>query len=150
MKKKKINLMSGGKNIWSNNQVNINKEESEYFFEIGTELTNDVAEAVAIMMRKVDWNSPVWDLEINDVVSENIGPEKSLYWLTGGKNEWINLEHYKKPWSEYYLDFQEEFGIIIVSIIKKSKNLKEIRDKFNKYLNLPILYDFALSKNMIK
>lgn len=151
MKKRRVDVESKSlRNIYSNNQVNISKENEEYFFEIHSEMTNDVAEAVSIMMSKVDWNSSIWELEIKDIVTENISPAKSLYWLTGGTQEWTNLEHYKKPWSEYYLDFQEEFGMLIINIIKKSKKLKDVRNNFVKYFSLPTLYDFAISKNMIK
>lgn len=150
MKKRKVEIKSkGSKIIYSSEFINISKENEEYFFEIGNQLTNDIAEAVSILMRKIDWNSEIWNLEIKDIVTEDISPEKSLYWLTGGYDEWQSLEHYNKPWSEYYLDFQEEFGMLIVNIIKKSKTLKDVRDKFMRFLNLPTLYDFAISKDML-
>jgi hypothetical protein len=150
MKKRKVEIKSkGSKIVYSSEFINISKENDEYFFEIGNQLTNDIAEAVSILMRKIDWNSEIWNLEIKDIVTEDISPEKSLYWLTGGYDEWQSLEHYNKPWSEYYLDFQEEFGMLIVNIIKKSKTLKDVRDKFMRFLNLPTLYDFAISKNML-
>jgi hypothetical protein len=150
MKKRKVGLKPIGKNIYNKGIVSVSKEEKEYFFEIGKELTSDVAEAVAILMRNVDSNEAIWDLEINDIVYENLSPGKSLFWLTGGYLEWRTLENYNKPWSELYLDFQEEFGYLILNIVKKSKTLNDIKENFLKYLNLPILYDFALSKNMIK
>lgn len=151
MKKRKVDLESkGSQNIYSDKIITISKENDEYFFEIGTEMTNDIAEAVSILMRKSEFNSNIWDLELKDVFTENITPEKALFWLTGGYTEWRTLEHYNKPWSECYLDFQEEFGMIIINIVKKSKNLKDIRKNFIKYLNLPTLYEFAISKNMIR
>ena len=70
-------------------------------------------------MRKVDFNEAVWDLEVSNIVLENITPERSLFWLTGGYSEWRTLENYNKPWCDCYLDFQEEFGYLIVNIIKK-------------------------------
>jgi len=127
------------------------KEGDEYFFEIGSEMTTDVAEAVSIFMRNIDWNDPIWNTAVNEkMIYENITPEKSLYWLTGGVKEWSSLNHYNRPWCDCYLDFQEEFGFLIVNIVKKSKTLLDIRNSFMKYLNLPILYNFAISKNMIK
>lgn len=151
MKKKKVEIKSkGSKVIFSNETIIISKENEEYFFEIGNQLTNDISEAVSILMYRIDWESPVWELEIEEVITENICPEKSLYWLTGGYEEWQSLEHYNKPWSEYYLDFQEEFGMLIVNIIKKSKKLKDIRNKFTRLLHISILYDFAISKGMVK
>ena len=150
MKKRKVGLKPIGKSIYNKGVVNVSKEENEYFFEIGKELTSDVAEAVAILMRNVDFNEAIWDLEISDIIYENITPEKSLFWLTGGYTEWRTLENYRKPWCDCYLDFQEEFGFLILNIIKKSKTLKDIRENFLKYLNLPVLYDFALSNKIIK
>ncbi len=127
------------------------KEGDEYFFEIGSEMTTDVAEAVSIFMRNIDWNDPIWNTAVNEkMIYENITPEKSLYWLTGGVKEWSSLNHYNRPWCDCYLDFQEEFGFLIVNIVKKSKTLLDIRNSFMKYLNLPILYNFAISRNMIK
>jgi hypothetical protein len=90
-------------------------------------------------------------MEINkNIIYEDITPEKSLYWLSGGNNEWNSLKNYNKSWCDCYLDFQEEFGFLIVNIVKKSKTLLDIRNAFVKYLNLPTLYNFAISKNMIK
>lgn len=151
MKRRKVALKTVGKNdVYNDGIVRVTKEENVYFFEIGNELTSDVAEAAALLMRKFDWDNNIWNLELEDIDIENITPEKSLFWLTGGYSEWRTLENYNKPWCDCYLDFQEEFGILIFNIVKRTKNLKEIRDNFYKYLNLPILYDFALSKNMIK
>ncbi len=149
MKKRKIDLKPIGKVIVSNDKFKISKDNDDYFFEIGKELTHDVGEAVAILMRKADFNDEIWNLEINNIVTENLTPAKTLFWLTGGYSEWRTLENYKKPWSEYCLEFQEEFGYLIINIIKKSKKLKDIRDLFIKHLNLPTLYEFALSRNMI-
>lgn len=152
MKKKKIVLESKRSNDdYIEEIVRINKSNNnEYFFEIGTEVTEDIAEAVSILMRKVDWNDNIWNREIKEVDMNLITPEKSLFWLTGGYAEWRTLDNYNKPWCDCYLDFQEEFGILIINIIKKSKSFKEVRDNFNKYLNLPILYNFAVSKDMIR
>lgn len=151
MKRRKVTLKTVGKNdVYNDGIVRVTKEENVYFFEIGNELTSDVAEAAALLMRKFDWDNAIWDLELEDIDVENITPEKSLFWLTGGYSEWRTLENYNKPWCDCYLDFQEEFGILIFNIVKRTKKLKEIRDNYYKYLNLPILYDFALSKNMIK
>jgi hypothetical protein len=150
MKKRKLDLKPMVNDIYNKGIVRASKEENEYFFEIGKELTSDVAEAVAILMRKVDFNEAIWDLEVSNIILENITPERSLFWLTGGYSEWRTLENYNKPWCDCYLDFQEEFGYLIVNIIKKSKTLKDIRENFLKYLNLPILYDFAINRKMIR
>jgi hypothetical protein len=70
--------------------------------------------------------------------------------LCVGDAEWKSLEHYNTPWCDCYLDFQEEFGFLIVNIIKRAKNLDDIRKYFLEYLNLPTLYEFALSKNLVR
>jgi hypothetical protein len=151
MRKRKLDLRTRGKiDVYSYDSINISREENEYFFEIGNDLTSDVAEAVSILMRRVDYDDFVWDIKIKNIITENITPEKALFWLTGGYEEWKILDNYNKPWVECYLDFQEEFGYIIANIMKKSKNLREVRDNFIKHLNLTTLYDFALSKDMIK
>jgi hypothetical protein len=151
MKKKKIVLESKRSNDdYVNDVVRINKSNNEYFFEIGTEITEDIAEAISILMRKVDWNDSIWENDLKSINTDLITPEKCLFWLTGGYTEWRTLENYNKPWCDCYLDFQEEFGMMVVSIIKKSKKFKDIRDNFNKYLSLPTLYNFAVSKDMIR
>ena len=101
-------------------------------------------------MRSFDKNHSVWETEIDNIKIEEISPEKSLFWLTGGYTEWRSLENYNRPWCDCYLEFQEEFGFLIINIVKKSRTLGDIRDGFLRYLNLPILYDFAISRNLIK
>ena len=151
MKRRKLALKSVGKNdVYNSGIVRVTKEEGTYFFEIGSELTSDVAEAVALLMRKVDWNDSLWDMEIEDAKTDEITPEKALFWLTGGYAEWRTLENYNKPWCDCYLDFQEEFGMLIFNIAKRNKKLRDIRNNYYKYLSLPILYDFAISKKMIR
>ena len=151
MRKKKVSLSIASNDLYSDNTIRISKEQNEYYFEIGKEITTDIAEAVSMLMRQKDnWNNSFWNLEVKDICYQDISPEKSLFWLTGGYSEWRTLEHYNKPWCDCYLDFQEEFGIIIINSIRRSKTLRDIRNNFIKYLNLPILYDFAINKNMIK
>ena len=151
MKRRKLALKSVGKNdVYNSGIVRVTKEEGTYFFEIGSELTSDVAEAVALLMRKVDWNDSLWDMEIEDAKTDEITPEKALFWLTGGYAEWRTLENYNRPWCDCYLDFQEEFGMLIFNIAKRNKKLRDIRNNYYKYLSLPILYDFAISKKMIR
>jgi hypothetical protein len=104
---------------------------------------------VAILMRlNSKWNDEIWNLECTDIDYFNIHPSKCLYWLSGSDNEWIKGDNYKKSWHEVQLDFQEEFGIIVISILKKSKNLRDIRTGFLKHLNLATLYNFAIEKEI--
>jgi len=148
MKRKKVDLMRKF-NFWSDNFTKIDKEGDQYYFEIGSDITTDISEAVAIMMTYKNKNSDkFWQLELKEIDYYNIKPELALYWLTGGDYEWKIMNNYKKQWMECSLDFQEEFGIIIFNIIKKSKTMNDIREGFIKYLSLPILYEFALEKNL--
>lgn len=151
MKRKRTLLKEiGTKIIYDNNTIIISREGNEWFFEIGKELTTDLGEAVSLLLRNCDTSDPVWKVEIKEIDTNNISPEKSLYWLTGGEREWKTLEHYNRPWCDCYLDFQEEFGLLVMSIINRSKTLDEMRKHFIEYLNLPVLYDFALSKKLLR
>lgn len=132
-----------------NDIISHKKIENFLTFEIGDEITNDIAEAVCMLMLKIDDDDPIWDKKIENNSLLNISPEKSLFWLSGGHKEWDTLLNYNKPWSEYYLEFGNRFGDEVINSVTNSKKLKDIRDNFTKNLNLTILYDFALSKNMI-
>ena len=71
MKRKRIDLQISkeeirrDKEILNQSILNVSKQENEYFFEIGGESTTDVAEAVSILMRKVEWNDSIWDMELD-------------------------------------------------------------------------------------
>lgn len=151
MKKRKDLLERIGTNtIFTDKTRKISIEGNKWFFEIGKELTTDIAEAVSLLIRDCDINDQVWDVEIKDINTEDITPEKSLYWLSGGYKEWKSLENYNRPWCDCYLDFQEEFGFSILNIVNRSKTLGDVRKHFIENLNLTVLYDFALSRNLIR
>lgn len=151
MKRRKQDLKKEQDDLFNESIVKVNIESSDYFFEVGNDATNDIAEAVAMMMRNVSLvNDSIWDMDIKKIKHEDITPEKALFWLTGGYTEWRTLEHYNRPWCDCYLDFQEEFGFLVVNIIKRSKKMRDVRENFIKYLNLPVLYDFAMSRDMLK
>ena len=135
--------------IFKNNIVKITKENDEQLcFEIVNYITYDISEAVSLLI-KYDLSDKIWDIDIKVNIND-ILPEKTLYWLSGGEKEWTTKEHYIKDWSDCYLDFQEQFGFIIMNILRKSRKLRDIKQGFNKNLNLPIIYDFAISKNLVK
>ena len=151
MKRKKDLLEKiGNKIIFNEDEVKISQEGNQWFFEINNELTTDIAEATTLLMRICSKDSFVWEIEIKDINTEEITPNKCLYWLTGGNNEWKTLPNYKSPWCELYLEYQEEFGMMIIEIIEKSKKIGDIRKHFIKNLNLPILYEFALENDLLK
>jgi hypothetical protein len=153
MKRRKLDLKPvGATYVYERGIVKIAKEDNAYFFEIGSDLTTDVAEAVALLMRKVEWNDEIWNIDLEGLNSnpENITPEKALFWLSGGSYEWRTLENYCKPWCDCCLEFQEEFGMLIYNIVKRTKSLREIRDSYVSHLSLPVLYDFALGRGMVR
>ena len=148
MKRKKL-LTSELKYVLYNNQkIMIGRSTDNYIFEIGNEITNDLAEGVSILMSIGENNPNIWNLEI-DSKNIEITPAKTLFWMSGGVSEWSSGSNYKIPWCECFIDFQEEFGILVINIVKSAKTLADIRDGFRKHLNLPILYDFALCKEII-
>ena len=151
MRRRKVDLqVRGNCSVFDDGILKISKEGSNYYFEIGGEVTFDVAEAVAIMMRVIDWSSPVWTIGLSDIDTSKMSPERALYWLSGGNTEWRSLDNYDRPWCECYLDFQEEFGSLVYNIITNSSNMKDIRNAYVDKLGLPVLYEFALSKNFVK
>lgn len=150
MKRKKELIQSNGDLIFSEGRINIQKYDGCYSFQIGKEFTGDLAEAVSILMKLENVSEEIWNLEVGKLKLEEITPAKSLYWLSGGYEEWNNLEHYNTPWSECYLDFQEEFGLLLINIVKRSKKLSDIRDGFKKNLNLPTFYDYGISIGIIR
>lgn len=131
------------------NFLKITNENNQLYFEIGNEITTDLSEAIALMIRIKDIDLEIWNTPIETDINL-IEPIKALYWLTGGDREWVTLKHYKMNWCDCSLDFLEEWGIIIMSIFKKSKTWGDVRDGYIKYLNLPALYEFALTKNLIR
>jgi hypothetical protein len=150
MAKRNALIETGSVIIFSDVRKRISKELNDWFFEIDKELTTDIAEAVSILMRNCDNTDPVWDIKLESIELESITPVKSLFWLTGGYEEWTNLEHYNRPWCDCYIEFQEEFGLLIVSILSKSVTLGDIRRYFLEYLDLGTLYDFSLGKELLK
>jgi hypothetical protein len=147
MKRKKVDVLRPN-NVWESDLIKISQESGNYYFEIITETTSDIGEAVAIMMKLNKYNDPVWELKINNVNLYNVEPSKSLYWLSGGDDEWRFGNEYKCQWHECYFKFGEEFGLSVISIIQKSKTLKDIREEFIKNLNLTKLYEFALENKI--
>lgn len=135
--------------IYNGKSVVITRENNqELFFEIQNNITTDLSEAVSIMMKLDIKDDDVWKIEIEN--NKNIDPEKTLYWLSGGDKEWLTMENYSSPWIDCYVDFCDKYSKVVIDIISESKNLGEVREKFNKHLNLAILYNFALSKGFIK
>lgn len=126
----------------------ISKDET--LFEFGEIITTDLAEGIAIMLINKDFiNHKIWKTKITENI-EKIEPRRALYWLSGGDREWLTLENYNQNWIECGWDFQERFGLTLMDILKKSNTYEDIRNGFIKKLNLSLLYDFALSKKLVR
>jgi hypothetical protein len=150
MRKKRFTRPNNVRVLTESNIVRISKEvNGQLFFEIGNEITTDIAEAVSIMMRIPNLDETIWENEL-PMDFDTVEPRRSLYWLSGGDNEWVTLQNYNRPWSQCDIEYQEEFGFMVMSVLKKSKKLKDIKEGFLRYLNLPTLYEFALSQGYVK
>ncbi len=101
------------------------------FFEINDICTTDICEAVSIMMRLNITDSKIWSKDITKNLDlDLIDTKKCLYWLSGGDEEWKRRNFYKRPWNECDLLFQEEFGVTVSVIFKKSRKLSDIKSGF--------------------
>jgi hypothetical protein len=150
MGKKRFTRPNNVRVLTESSFVRISKEvNGQLFFEVGNEITTDIAEAVSIMMRIPNLDEAIWEKEL-PMDFDTVEPRRALYWLSGGDNEWVALQNYNRPWSQCDIEYQEEFGFMVISILKKSKKLKDIKQGFIRYLNLPTLYEFALSQGYIK
>jgi len=127
----------------------ISQNTNQRFYELENYVTDDVAELVAIMMRSKNVEITFWEQKISSNI-DLVEPRKALYWLTGGDREWVKLSNYNKPWSEVEFEFENEFKYLINWIVNRSQTLGEIRESFLKYLNLHILYEFAIKINITK
>jgi hypothetical protein len=152
MKKKRVitKVKEISEVIYVSKRVRVSKElNGELFFEIENEITTDLSEAIVIALHKNIKEEEFWKLTFNIDVNK-ISPDKALYWLSGGDKEWIPKNYYNLNWSEVYLAYQEEFGLTIIDIITDSYTFEDIKRGFIEKLNLSILYEFALEKNIIK
>ena len=158
MRKNKQLVLSDNNLIMEKSKISIYRENNNlYFFESNNPNLNyflsiDYLESVSALMKLKDMYDfdTLWDIKITDEMRINVNYNKSLYWLTGGDREWVTSKVYNTTWSESSDLFLKEYGSILEDINIKCDNLGEVRDEFLKYMNLPTLYEFGLSKNIIK
>ena len=114
-------------------------------------LTFDAAEAVAAMMRipKMLLDKEIWKIKISNV-DKDVQAIKALYWLTGGNDEWVNLENYTINWSSASIFFEEKIGKELLNGINKCDTLGDIRKLLERRFNLGRLYELALSKGFAR
>lgn len=151
MKRKSQLRENSTKLLNKNKDLKISKiSKDETLFELGDIVTSDLAEGIAIMLVNLDSvDEKFWRTKTTENI-QMTEPRRALYWLTGGDREWLTLENYRKNWTECEWDFQERFGYTIMEILKNSETYNDIRNGFIKKLNLSVLYDFALSKNLCR
>jgi len=147
MKKRKVVTMKPF-NILDNEDIKISKYQDDFLFDINGKITDDVAEAVAIMIyQNIPSDNNAWSTNIKNVDLFEIDPKRSLYWLSGGDIDWSS-NNYRKEWHECVGEFSEKFSEIVFEMVQQSKNMLELREKFQKDLNITILYEFALENKI--
>jgi hypothetical protein len=151
MGKKKFTKTNEIDFLLNNHSVNVSEGAGNcLFFEVSDVCTTDICEAVSLMMRFNVTDPNIWNRDITKNLDlDLIDSKKCLYWLSGGDDEWVKRHFYKRPWNECDLLFQEEFGVTVLVIYKKSKTLGDIKSGFLKFLNLPVFYEFSLSRGLI-
>ena len=147
MKKRKVVTMKPF-NILDNEDIKISKYQDDFLFDINGKITDDVAEAVAIMIyQNIPSDNNAWSTNIKNVDLFEIDPKRSLYWLSGGDIDWSS-NNYRKEWHECVGEFSEKFSEIVFEMVQQSKNMLELKEKFQKDLNITILYEFALENKI--
>lgn len=148
MKRRKT-LLENEEKIFSSSYLNIINVGDQMIFEIQQHTTNDLAEAVALMMKNGAHDEEFWKLPTS-IFSKDIQSERSLYWLSGGDSEWVFLDNYSDSWYNYCTDFCNRWGSLVMDSIEKSDTLSDIRDSFKKNLNLLAIYDWAIGRGFIR
>lgn len=147
MKKRKVATMKPF-NILDNEDIKISKYRDDFLFDINGKITDDVAEAVAIMIyQNIPSDNNAWSTNIKQVDLFEIDPKRSLYWLSGGDIDWSS-NNYRKEWHECVGEFSEKFSETVLEMVQRSNNMFELREKFQKDLNITILYEFALENKI--
>ncbi len=110
----------------------------------------DCAEGVAAFMKlkTVFDDEKFWNTKIGNS-KYGVSPERALYWLSGGDREWKDNDTYMYDWSDVHSIFEHKFRDIIYEIVENAETLNDIKEGFMKYLNLPVIYEFALNNNLI-
>ena len=110
----------------------------------------DCAEGVAALMRlkTVFEDDKFWQLKVGNS-RYDVAPGKALYWLSGGNREWLSNETYSYEWLEVHSIFEHKFRDVVYEIVENAETLQDIKEEFMKQLNLPVLYEFALSNDLI-
>lgn len=148
MKRRKT-LLENEEKIFSNSYLNIIEVGNQIIFEIQQLTTNDLAEAVALMMKNGVQDENFWKLPTS-LFNKDIQAERCLYWLSGGDAEWVILDNYSDYWYNYCTDFCNRWESTVKDAIEKSENLSDIRDSFEKNVSLLAIYDWAIGRGFVR
>ena len=110
-------------------------------------ITNDILEAVAILMKLDNFKNDkiLWELDIigfkNDL---DIKYSDVLYWILGGE---VGMSIYKYKW--FYMSdfFVKKYKRTLTAILKNSKNLYDVRKSLLKKIPMQSVYDFSIKKD---
>jgi hypothetical protein len=129
--------------------IQVYSNGNSIYVEHGKFRTDDIAEAVAYLMYLPKFNNDsIWNFNITKYKS-SISPCRSLYWLSGGDNEWVDGYTYDISWSSVYDLYDKEFSDIIYDIVANATTLNDIKNNFIYKLNIPIFWEFALKNKII-
>jgi hypothetical protein len=158
--KKVLVIENKGKVIYQNNELHVKvvqEQDGSLYFESHNHslsecfMTHDFAEAVSAMMRIKELinDKEFWSIEVDSDLTYDVTPAKTFYWLTGGNKEWKGLNHFKYDWSDINGYYNDEYSEVFYKIITESNTLEDIRNRFLIHFNLPVLYEFALTNDLI-
>jgi hypothetical protein len=129
-------------------RVKVHSLGDTLIFEVDEDVTQDVAEAVSMIMHNRIEGS-FWSIP-TDGLAELVDPERALYWLSGGDREWSLLEHYSQPWPSCSQDFRDKWSETVTRIVMQSKTLADIRAGFRRELTLHRIYDWCISRGLVR
>ena len=134
--------------VYDSPRVKVHSLDGSFIFEIDEEVTQDAAEAVSMIMHN-RIEGAFWSIPMNGP-AEQIVPERALYWLSGGDKEWSLLEHYSMSWPTCCRDFCDKWSEVVHRIVLQSHTLADIREGFRKELGLHRIYDWCISRGLVR
>ncbi len=149
MKRKYEDKILDDKPIYINQKgIEIYANDNSVYIECGKFRTNDIAEAVSYLMYQKQFkDDSIWNMKISNY--KDINPYKSIYWLSGGDNEWKDGYFYNNCWSKVCDIYDKEFSEIIYDIVLNSNTLNDIKNNFIYKLSIPIFWEFALKNKIV-
>lgn len=158
MKKNRQLILNDNNLFIEENNVQVYREgRNLYYFEIQVPtfnyfLTCDYLESISAIIRNKHINdfTQIWDIKISNEMRDAVNFGSSLYWLSGGDGAWNKQAMYNLRWDEAVDLFIEQYESILIKINEECETLREVREELNKHLNLLNMYEFGLSKDIIR